>query len=137
MNVDLSYQRLKSKFLKKFLHSGLSSLSFGDPLLKKFQKTLILAFEGNSAFKKNPSFFRLFLKMIEDCVQQNCLCQLSQQRFKLNIEILMELQLILEYTILISIRVCTLNILFSSNHNIHKSLHGLCFWASDPLIDKF
>ena len=30
-----------------------------------------------------------------------------------------------------------LDILFSSNHNIHKSLHGLCFWASDPLIDKF
>ena len=30
-----------------------------------------------------------------------------------------------------------LDILFSSNHIIHKSLHGLCFWASDPLIDKF
>ena len=30
-----------------------------------------------------------------------------------------------------------LDIVFSSNHNIHKSLHGLCFWASDPLIDKF
>ena len=26
---------------------------------------------------------------------------------------------------------------FSSNHNILKSSHGLCFWASDPLIDKF
>ena len=26
---------------------------------------------------------------------------------------------------------------FSSNHNIHKRSHGLCFWASDPLIDKF
>ena len=26
---------------------------------------------------------------------------------------------------------------FSSNHNIHKSLCGLCFWASDPLIDRF
>ena len=24
-----------------------------------------------------------------------------------------------------------------SNHNIHKSSHGLCFCASDPLIDKF
>ena len=23
---------------------------------------------------------------------------------------------------------------FSSNHNIHKSLCGLCFWAPDPLI---
>ena len=28
-----------------------------------------------------------------------------------------------------------LDILFSSNHNIHKSLSGLCFFASDPLID--
>ena len=33
--------------------------------------------------------------------------------------------------------VCTLDILFSSNHNIHKSLYGLCFWASDPFIDRF
>ena len=31
----------------------------------------------------------------------------------------------------------TLDILFSSNHNIHKSSHGLCFWASEPLIDRF
>ena len=31
----------------------------------------------------------------------------------------------------------TLDILFSSNHKIHKSLYGLCFWASDPLIDKY
>ena len=30
-----------------------------------------------------------------------------------------------------------LDILFSSNHNIHKSLNGLCFWASDPLIKIF
>ena len=30
-----------------------------------------------------------------------------------------------------------LDILFSSNHNIHKSSSGLCFWASDPLIDRF
>ena len=30
-----------------------------------------------------------------------------------------------------------LDILFSSNHNIHKSLYGLCFWASDPFIDRF
>ena len=29
-----------------------------------------------------------------------------------------------------------LDILFSSNHNIHKSSHGLSFWALDPLIDK-
>ena len=31
----------------------------------------------------------------------------------------------------------TLEILFSSNHNIHKSTCGLCFWASDPLIEIF
>ena len=30
-----------------------------------------------------------------------------------------------------------LDILFSSNHNIHKSLCGLCFWVSDPLIEGF
>ena len=30
-----------------------------------------------------------------------------------------------------------LDILFSSNHYIHKSSCGLCFWASDPLIDRF
>ena len=29
-----------------------------------------------------------------------------------------------------------LDILFSSNHNIHKSLCGLCFWASDLLIER-
>ena len=29
-----------------------------------------------------------------------------------------------------------LDILFSSNHNIHKSLYGLYFWASDSLIDR-
>ena len=33
--------------------------------------------------------------------------------------------------------VCTLDILFSSNHNIHKSSCVLCFWASDPLIERF
>ena len=26
---------------------------------------------------------------------------------------------------------------FSSNHNIYKSSCGLCFWASDPLIERF
>ena len=31
----------------------------------------------------------------------------------------------------------TLDILFSSNHNIHKSSSGHCFWVSDPLIDRF
>ena len=30
-----------------------------------------------------------------------------------------------------------LDILFSSNHDIHKSSSGHCFWASDPLIEKF
>ena len=27
--------------------------------------------------------------------------------------------------------------IFSSNHNVHKSLCGLCFRAPDPFIDKF
>ena len=31
----------------------------------------------------------------------------------------------------------TLDMFFSSNHNIHKSSCGLCFWALDPLIDRF
>ena len=31
----------------------------------------------------------------------------------------------------------TVDILFPSNHNIHKSLCSLCFWGSDPLIDEF
>ena len=31
----------------------------------------------------------------------------------------------------------TLDILFPSNHNIHKSSCGHCFWSSDPLIDRF
>ena len=30
-----------------------------------------------------------------------------------------------------------LDILFPSNHIIHKSSCGLCLWASDPIIDKF
>ena len=33
--------------------------------------------------------------------------------------------------------VCMLDIFFSSNHNIHKSLCGLCFWASDVLTIDF
>ena len=32
-------------------------------------------------------------------------------------------------------KMSRLDILFSSNHNIHKSSYG--FWASDPLIDRF
>ena len=32
--------------------------------------------------------------------------------------------------------VCSIRYTFSSNHNIHKSLCGLCFCAPDPLIDK-
>ena len=35
------------------------------------------------------------------------------------------------------IHMYTLDILFPSNHNIHKSLCGLCFGASDALIDRF
>ena len=30
-----------------------------------------------------------------------------------------------------------LDILFSSNHNIYKSLCGLCFWTLDPLIERY
>ena len=33
--------------------------------------------------------------------------------------------------------ISTLDILFPSNHNIHKSSHGLWFWTSDPLIERF
>ena len=40
------------------------------------------------------------------------------------------------YTTRIYFLYCSLDILFSSNHNIHKSSHDLCFWASDPLIEK-
>ena len=35
------------------------------------------------------------------------------------------------------LHIYTLDILFSSNHNIHKSLSGHCFWASDPLIERY
>ena len=31
----------------------------------------------------------------------------------------------------------SIDILFSSNRNIHKSSCGLCFWASYPLIERF
>ena len=34
------------------------------------------------------------------------------------------------------IQVCRIDILFLSNHNIHKSLCGLCFWASESLIER-
>ena len=44
---------------------------------------------------------------------------------------------ILPHIVLLHIRICALEILFSSNHNIHKSSCDTCFWASDPLIDRF
>ena len=34
------------------------------------------------------------------------------------------------------VKARTLDILFLSNHNIHKSLYGLCFEASDPLNER-
>ena len=40
------------------------------------------------------------------------------------------------FLILVLIYVCRLDIFFSSNRNIHKSLRGLCFLASEPLIDR-
>ena len=40
------------------------------------------------------------------------------------------------YVVLVcSVRI--LDVLFLSNHKIHKSSCGLCFWASDPLIERF
>ena len=36
-----------------------------------------------------------------------------------------------------SVFMASLDILFSSNHNIHKSSYGLCFWASDNLMIDF
>ena len=38
---------------------------------------------------------------------------------------------------ILSLEVSYLDILFSSNRNIHKSSRGVCFWASDPLINRF
>ena len=35
------------------------------------------------------------------------------------------------------VHMTLLDILFPSNHNIHKSSYDLCFWAFDPLIDRF
>ena len=37
----------------------------------------------------------------------------------------------------LSLYLFNLDILFPLNHNIHRSSCGLCFWASDPLIDRF
>ena len=37
-----------------------------------------------------------------------------------------------------NVSICgCLGILFLSNCNIHKSSCGLCFWASDPINDRF
>ena len=33
--------------------------------------------------------------------------------------------------------IAPVDILFSSNCNIHKSSYGLCCWASDPLVERF
>ena len=33
--------------------------------------------------------------------------------------------------------ICSVDILFSSNHSIHKSSYDIGLWASDPLIDRF
>ena len=37
----------------------------------------------------------------------------------------------------LSLYLFNLDILFSSNHNVHKSSWDVCFWAPDPLIDRF
>ena len=41
------------------------------------------------------------------------------------------------FHIITTVCFCTTEIrwTFSSNHNIHKSLCGLCFWSPDPLIN--
>ena len=43
------------------------------------------------------------------------------------------------FHIITTVCFCTAEIrcTFSSNHNIHKSLCGLCFWSPDPLINRF
>ena len=38
-------------------------------------------------------------------------------------------------TVLLLPKACILDILFPSNHNIHKSSSGLCFWPSDTLTE--
>ena len=38
---------------------------------------------------------------------------------------------------LLFMHICTVDILFLSNHNIYKSLPGPCLWASDLLINRF
>ena len=49
----------------------------------------------------------------------------------------------LKLLIIVKINFCykgdvlyVLDILFSSNHNIHKSSSGLCIWGSDPFSDR-
>ena len=37
----------------------------------------------------------------------------------------------------LSLYLFNLDILFSSNHNVHKSSWDVCFWASDTLIEGF
>ena len=42
------------------------------------------------------------------------------------------------FSLLLRTQICkNIRYTFSSNHNIHKSSCGLCFWASDPLINRF
>ena len=49
----------------------------------------------------------------------------------------------MQYPIIVSYNVeqisegSALDILFPSNHNIHKSSYGHCYWVSDPLIERF
>ena len=61
------------------------------------------------------------------------ICMINARKFSI-ISCLVFKEFLLHHFVLASSHT-TLDILFSSNHNIHKSSCVLCFWASDPLID--
>ena len=63
------------------------------------------------------------------CLMEHCDLKRSEKKG--------EILIIFNQILFFSTVVYPLDILFSSNHNIHKSSHGLCFWASDSLIDRF
>ena len=44
---------------------------------------------------------------------------------------------ILKICLTISVYICSVDILFLSNHSIHKSSYDIGLWASDPLIERF
>ena len=92
-------------------------------LAKEFQVSCIIKIDH-----KQPTINPYFMKKL--CRSSWCYHNEYDGSY-----ILVELSSVEESTIL-SEYVYT-RYTFSSNHNIHKSLCGLCFWASDPLIDRF